>query len=338
MSGAGAPAASKLSETEVVNHLLFHKALIADDEDTTRINQYLALVKQQTEGEHVSIPDPFDKSIAIAFELVLDEHLDPWRIDLLQFAKLYVRRLKEKREVDLITAGRLLLMAWKILKLQSEDTASRAEPPPPLEAPLEWDEIPEINPLTAEEAAYAYTTAVLEQGAVPIDEKVRHKGDRKVTFMELLDALEEARKEAELRATLVAEREALKAQRKVAKAERVEGQLHKEDQEADIAEVWQRITGENGHPIPIRDLQAPNRADIVKTLVSVLFLARANRIRLWQENFPYGPIYVQNPTAPGFVDKSPPAPTPPMLELKARVQFGGKVSKKTKAPASLGAN
>ena len=130
-----------------------------------------------------------------------------------------------------------------------------------------------------------------------LDEKVRHKGDRKVTLMELVSALEDARREADQRAVLVAAREGEKARRAVARQGRAERAAHREDQEEDIREVWERILGQNGAPIPITSIQEKTRDDMVKTLVSVLFLAKAQRIRLWQEDFPYGMIYVQNPQA-----------------------------------------
>ncbi|HWG91192.1 MAG TPA: hypothetical protein VNZ52_10140, partial [Candidatus Thermoplasmatota archaeon] len=112
-------ATADLTEQQVVNHLLFHKAILQEEDTTDRINGYLKIVKERGEGAHVNIEDPFDKSIALAFELVLERHLDPWNIDLVQFATLYANRLKSEKDVDLITAGRLMLMAWTILKLQT---------------------------------------------------------------------------------------------------------------------------------------------------------------------------------------------------------------------------
>ena len=37
-----------------------------------------------------------------------------------------------------------------------------------------------------------------------------------------------------------------------------------------------------------------DKEEMVMTLSSLLFLARENRITLWQENFPYGTIYIKN--------------------------------------------
>ena len=37
-----------------------------------------------------------------------------------------------------------------------------------------------------------------------------------------------------------------------------------------------------------------DRAEIIKTLVSVLFLANDNKIRVYQKRFPYGKIYIKD--------------------------------------------
>jgi segregation and condensation protein A len=304
--------ASSLTEEQVVKHLLFHKSLVSDAEDAEHVNNFLRIARERQEGSHVGIHDPFDRAIALAFDLVLEHNMDPWRINLMQFTSLYLARVRERADIDLISAGRLLLMAWTILRKQSDDLKLRAEPPPPpppAEPENPWDSIP-TEAWLYDDPGQAYTDHVLGADAAPIDEKVRHKGDRKVTFMELLEALEAARTEADLRAEITAKREAERAIRKARGEGAVEGQVHKDDQEQDIAEVWGRIASLNGHPIPITDIQEKTREDLVKTLVSVLFLARAQKIRLWQEDFPYGMIYVQNAAAAAAHEAAPIETTP----------------------------
>ena len=286
-----------MSEQQLVNHLLFHKALIAEDGDNERVNDYIRLVKERGQGHHVGIEDPFDRSISLAFELVLDQGMDPWAIDLVSFTSLYMDRVRKGAEIDLITAGKLLHMAWSILRLQSEKLRQSAEPPVVVE-PEPEDPWADIDASWAEDDPdRAYNERILQGQEDVLDEKVRHKGDRKVTLMELVEALEEARREADLRATIVEKREAEKAHRSAVRRGKAEGAAHKEDPESDIREVWERILGKNGVPIPITSIQERTKDDMVRTLVSILFLARENKIRIWQENFPYGMIYVQNPNA-----------------------------------------
>jgi segregation and condensation protein A len=59
-------------DNEVINHLLFHKAIIDEKDDAERINQYVEMLQKTNEGEYISIDNPFDRSIAIAFELVIN--------------------------------------------------------------------------------------------------------------------------------------------------------------------------------------------------------------------------------------------------------------------------
>jgi segregation and condensation protein A len=223
--------------------------------------------------------------------------MDPWAIDLVRFTSLYMERVKQGAQIDLITAGKLLHMAWSILRMQSDQLRLAAEPPPPPpEAEFGWDDI-DMSVLS-EDPNQAFNDVVsMSRPDDLLDEKVRHKGDRKVTLMELVSALEDARREADLRATVVAARETEKNRRAKARQGRAEGAAHKEDQEEDIREVWERILGQNGAPIPITSIQERTRDDMMRTLVSVLFLAKAQKIKLWQEDFPYGMIYIQNPGA-----------------------------------------
>ena len=69
-------------DNDVINHLLFHKSLIDEKEDATRINHYVNMLQKADEGEHISIEDPFDRSIAIAFELVMQQHQYPKDLDV----------------------------------------------------------------------------------------------------------------------------------------------------------------------------------------------------------------------------------------------------------------
>jgi segregation and condensation protein A len=61
------------------------KAIIDEKDDAARINQYVDMAQKSNEGEFISIDNPFDRSIAIAFELVIKNQLNPWDIDLVSF-------------------------------------------------------------------------------------------------------------------------------------------------------------------------------------------------------------------------------------------------------------
>jgi segregation and condensation protein A len=281
-------AGTTVENVEVINHLLFHKAIADHGEDTGRFNDYLALLH---EGEHIAIKDPFDRSIALAFDLVVQAKLNPWDIDLVKFSTLYLENARE-RKIDLVTAGRIILLAWTVLKLQSEDLLRRTQEHKEEAENLNWEDIPDWG-LSGPELDF--TQRVRLAPHAPLDERVWHEGDRKVTLMELVDAFETARQEAASRALFVAEREAFKAKLKAEGEDRFRNRVHREDLEEDLKLVWDRILGRNGHAIPLKELYASTDIwDFVTTFNSVLFLRRDLRIELWQDNFPYGPIYVKN--------------------------------------------
>lgn len=294
-SSAMDPAAREEQE-KILNHLLFHKALISEENGNEKLNQYIELVRESKDGAHASINNPVDKAIAIAFELVMQEHLNPWHIDLVQFSTMYLKRVREEGSLDLITAGRIIFMAWTVLKLQSDEAVTKAETVAEQaeEAPS-WEEIDTAG-WSADDVDYAFTTTVVGSRSPPIDEKVRHKGDRKVTLYELVEAFEEARGEAELRQILSERRATERIKWKLDSRSDVNAKVHKDDLEAEKAEIWKRIARLNGAPIPITDIRGKDREDHIKTLISILFLASDNKLKIWQEDFPYGMIYVQNLT------------------------------------------
>lgn len=278
---------ASLHTVEVVRHLLWHKALIDDDDDGSRINDFIAMVENAEDGEHVSIRDDFHRDLAIAFELVTQEHLDPWNLDLARFAQLYLKEARE-RGVDLVTAGRIILMAWTVLKLQSDEVAQRATFVEE-EAAWDWDDMPDFD-FSDEEMDYTERIRIAPRA--PIDEKIRHKGDRRVTLMELIGAFEEVHEEAEERKVLQQSKLNARLSLKRKMRGKVGSMMHKEDLDAEIAETWQRILDHPQRPVPFSELVEPDRPDVVQTFNALLFLIKQQRVVATQENFPYGDIHI----------------------------------------------
>src|SRR5271157_3841576 len=114
-------AVSREAAEKVLRYLVFHRSLIDENESSTPLlERYLSLVQNLKEGVHIVIPDPFQKAIALLFELVMEEEFDPWEIDLVKFTQSYLDRVREDGAVNFAIAGRLVYMAWSILYLQSE--------------------------------------------------------------------------------------------------------------------------------------------------------------------------------------------------------------------------
>jgi segregation and condensation protein A len=273
----------------VLDHILFHKALISDEADGEQLNLYLELMNDLKYGTHVSITDPYDKSIAITFELAIDKHLNPWDIDLDIFAQEYIKRVKEHDDLDLVTAGRIIVMAWTILKIQSDIVLSNAENMD-IEEEEMWSE-PSGDWFT-NDVDYNYTARIIQGRTPPIQEMVRRKGDRPVTLIELVGAFEEARKEAEILKVLNEQRRLQRERDRVLYKSHINDNMHKEDLEAEINLVYERICKFNGQPIPFSDLCESSDENKISTLISSLYLANRRQINIWQPDFPYGRIYI----------------------------------------------
>ncbi|HYB77762.1 MAG TPA: hypothetical protein VEE83_03665, partial [Thermoplasmata archaeon] len=86
---------------KVLQYLVFHRSLLGEAQDTSvLLERYLSLVQNLKEGVHLVIPDPFQKAMALLFELVMDEEFDPWEIDLVKFTQSYLDRVQTDGAVN----------------------------------------------------------------------------------------------------------------------------------------------------------------------------------------------------------------------------------------------
>jgi segregation and condensation protein A len=280
-------------DNDVINHLLFHKSLIDEHEDASKINYYVDMLQKANEGEHISIENLFDRSIAIAFELVMRQHLNPWDIDLVSFSTMYLKRAKEER-IDLMTAGRIIYMAWKVLKLQSDNLIVSMETQEEELEPFGWGDISTEMWLQNDDT-YSYTNLLMKMPEPPLDEPVRRNAKRKVTLIELLDAFDQARKESEEHQLLEQQRKE-ERDRLAAKArKRMVGTAHDDHLEEDVEAVWKKIKTFPKKTMSFLELcDNRGREEMIRILMSVLFLAYDNKINVYQRKFPYGKIYIKN--------------------------------------------
>jgi segregation and condensation protein A len=280
--------ASEFGCEQVIDHLMFHKALIDDgpqENREARIESYMRTVEEIQKGTLVPSEDPFERSVSMVFELVVQQRFDPWDINLIEFSKLYLSRIRKADEVNLIIAGKIVYMAWEILRLQSEQALKRAETPETVEVMFDgWD--PEGFDQFVDPFELGQGEALLYAEEMPIDEKVRRKPDRPVTLIDLLDAFDEAKKESDIR------KELARFMQKYKRPD-FDDKAHKESLEDDIAEVWERLQRCGSGPIAISDLYASGKEDRVTVFVAALFLAKMGKISLWQEKVPFGAIFVE---------------------------------------------
>ncbi len=277
---------------ELINHLLFYKALISENDAQERIEEYMELVRNIDSGMHIAITDEFEKSISLVFELVWEQHFDPWDIDLVKFSKLYLKRIRKEKSVDLITAGKIVFMAWSILKLQSDELLSKADVVEEEFYFQDWDIMPEEIYDSCEDLDY--TSAVISEARIPLKEKIWHKKTRPVTLMELVDAFSSAKKDVEKQKKLNERKRLLREMMNV--EEDFDEKVHSEDLEEDIYVTWERICLNEEDKMLLDDLIDGTRDDLLGRFVSILFLAINNKIHISQRRFPYGEIIIKNVT------------------------------------------
>lgn len=276
-------------EAEVMNHLLFHKSMIREpNEREIDMDNYLRIMRELDMGIQVVLDNPVDRAVAIAFQLVIDQKFDPWNIDLAEFTKLYLEKLKKEEDVNFVIAGRLIVMAWSILKSQSAGILNKADrvAEEPVESFFsEW----EIEPSYDAAPGSGFSDFVLGSDSM-ITEAVHSTDVRPVTLMSLLEAFDEAREEMALRDRV----------RKLGKNGDsvpivISDKLHGESLQEDISATWQRICKCEGERIPMSQVwNAGDTYDMVTVFISSLFLAKMEKVEIEQQKLPYGEIFIRN--------------------------------------------
>jgi len=258
-------------DDDVINHLMFHKSLIDENDDAKRINYYVDMLQMANEGAHISIKNQFDRSISVAFELVMQQQLNPW------------------------TAGRMIYMAWKVLKLQSNDLVVSIESVEEEGELFGWGDIP-TGIWNENDDGYSYTNLIMKMPEPPINEPLRRNAKRKVTLIELLDAFGQAKKESEEYQLVDQQRQAERLRLSEKARKRMIGTAHEDHIEDDVEALWRKIKNFPGKKtMSLFELcENGEREEVIKILMSVLFLVHDNKIRVYQKQFPYGKIYIRN--------------------------------------------
>ena len=255
-------------------HLLFHKALVEDADDYARIDRYMQILEEDADGERMI--DPVDESIRSAFSLVLEHDMDPWKIDIREFVRLYGEKVK-MNQFDMIVAGKLILMAWRVLRLQSDATVASCEAQDDV-----FEEDDTDDGFWEEEDPMHIPNVMLREA------KYRFPV-RPVTVMELMDAFEEAREEIELSA----ERERVRRELKAKEPRTFENKAHEEDDEKDIEAVWERIQKLGTGALQLSELYTGSVKENITVFFSVLQLVRDGKLNIWQDDLPYGDIFIE---------------------------------------------
>lgn len=279
-------------EEEVFRHLMFHKSIIDDsDEDMySRLDRYLQVLSEMNEGVHVTIKDSYSKSIAMVLELATEEYLDPWDVDLVRFCRMFLKKLDKQERFNLVVIGKLIRMAYTVHMMKSENTLRKAE----ISEEDDFVDDDQFYDWMEDDEKFEITKGILQSKSPPIAESIVHKGDRPVTLVDLLNALEEVEDEV----SILKEKRKLREQsmKRIESLNRknINRKVFKENTEEDIKLTWQRINQFNGHPIEFSTIEHGFELDTSSTLISLLFLARDGMIKVWQRQFPKGEIMLKN--------------------------------------------
>jgi len=281
---------------KVLRYLVFHRSLIGEsDTGTPLLERYLSLVENLKEGVHIVIPDPFQKAVALLFELVMEEEFDPWEIDLVKFTESYLERVREDGAVNFAIAGRLVYMAWNILYLQSEEILrirATAEPVAPGADGLGEGGDEGYLPLLDTPEAVDVTSAVLgTTDPPPLLEMVRHPETRPVSLLELVRAFGAAEADARRALRIEELRDRLREEQRAPPEVLVHGEIP----ERDLEDTWTAALHHPlGEPFPLLELWNPlsGRDRLVAIFLALLFLARERSVELRQEVLGETPVLV----------------------------------------------
>jgi chromatin segregation and condensation protein Rec8/ScpA/Scc1 (kleisin family) len=211
----------------------------AQDEADAFSQRILAIASAE-EGEHQSLHDPFDRSVALVLSLVREEAFDPWNVDLSQFIASFSKRVKTGVGLDLPACGRLIRLAWEVLHHQSATLFDRVQLD---EEPEDWfDDMAFGWEAELDDEAFMFTQSILDgsaDGALPglFDERVRRDEGRPVTLGELLSAFKQAADDADEMKRREHHRR-LHQEELAAYLADVGGRMHNEDLEGDIERSW----------------------------------------------------------------------------------------------------
>ena len=258
----------------------------------SRINEYLDMVKVARDRDGVAIGSPFDRSIYLAFDLVLHQQLNPWDINLVSFSSMYLKKAKEEK-IDLMIAGRIIYMAWKVLHMQSDNLVVHMEAQQEEEPDSGWEDIP-TGAWFESDDGYSYTNLVMKSSRPPLEEPLRRDAKRKITLIELLDAFDQARKDAEEYQLLDQMRKKERERLSLKARKAMKGAAHEDHLEEDVVAVWEKIQSFPKKSMNLSSIcKKDDYEEHLKAFLSVLFLAYDKKIKIFQHRFPFGEIYIK---------------------------------------------
>ena len=297
-------------KSDIVSRLINGEA----DIETSRYLDRLMELSTLEEAEHQFLIDPFDRSVALVFQLFQSNDLDPWDVDLSNFIKMFNSRIKSAENIDLPTCGKLIRMAWTILRNQTSTLIDRQENNTDDEGEDFWD-FEGGWESDLDDTDFNFSQGILSGSADEIlpnlfEGRIHREESRPVTIGELLMGLKDAGRLAEEQRT----REKIARQRREAHKKaraRFSGSLHVENLEDDLRRTWEALKSKSNsdNQVSLSEIstilknQSLNsgihedeaRAEAqVTALVSSLFLTNRGYISLEQDDGIDGQIKIKD--------------------------------------------
>ena len=270
--------------------------------ETSKFLDRLMELSTLEEAEHQFLIDPFDRSVALVFQMFQSSDLDPWDVDLSSFIEMFNERIQGAENIDLPSCGRMIRMAWSILRGQANSLIERQERAMDFEEDVEWD-FDGGWEAEFDDADYNFSVGVMTGAAdeaLPsiFEGRIHGKEGRPVTLGELLLGLKDAGRIAEEQRT----RERIAKERREAhdrERARFSGSLHVEDLEGDLKRTWEALKSrtKSSQEVGLREVaeelnrnsppglneQEKKTESQVTAFVSTLFLTNRGYISLDQE-------------------------------------------------------
>ena len=215
------------------------------DLETNRYLDRLVELSKVEEAEHQFLIDPFDRSVALVFQLFQNSDLDPWDVDLSVFLDLFTERISNSENIDLPTCGRLVRMAWSILRGQASSLIERQERSLIEEEIDDTWEFEETWESEFSDEDYNFSVGVLTGAADEVlpsmfEGRIHREEGRPVTLGELLMGLQAAGRlseEQRMREQIAKERREANEKARA----RFGGSLHVENLEDDLKRTWDAL-------------------------------------------------------------------------------------------------
>ncbi|DAC62639.1 MAG TPA: hypothetical protein HA240_04240 [Candidatus Thalassarchaeaceae archaeon] len=246
---------------DIVSRLLGGEA----DLETNRYLDRLVELSLVEEAEHQFLIDPFDRSVALVFQMFHNTDLDPWDVDLSVFLELFNQRINDSENIDLPTCGRLVRMAWSILRGQASSLLERQEKSLIDEEVEETWDFEDSWESEFSDEDYNFSVGVLTGAASDVlptmfEGRIHREEGRPVTLGELLMGLQAAGRlseEQKMREKIAKERREANEKARA----RFGGSLHVENLEDDLKRTWDALRSRT-----LEEKESTNLSEIVEVL------------------------------------------------------------------------